>query len=262
MQTILRTIFSFTDTGRYFVLRRVCSQFRSLLPKIEPIHYINLLCREKQFSPFAVSSGLALEAAEKGCLNIVKRGIYTLYSQHSLEVAIRSGQLEIVKYLYTCGFVPNAKTCYLAAEKGYLEILKWLRSVRCPWDASTCDAAAFYGHLELLQWLREQDCPWDERVCESAAYCGHLHILIWARDNGCPWSKRTFTSALVRPRPLILEYLLVNQCPWSKQAYETAAFNCNVWALDWLKKNGCPLGGIHSSNIRSKEVQEWVKQNL
>jgi hypothetical protein len=106
--------------------------------------------------------------------------------------ALASGHLEILQWALENGCPKYFDTCRFAAENGFLDILQYAHEKHYRWGEDTCRAAAENGHLEILQWLHGNGCPWDEDTCRAAAVQGHSDVWKWARENDCPFTSLTF----------------------------------------------------------------------
>jgi hypothetical protein len=154
-----------------------------------------------------------------------------LFSHEKLEIeselmqlAIKSGKMETIKWLQSKGCPWCQWPCAYAAEGGHFEVLKWLREIGHPWDEWTCTAAAKEGYLEILQWARENGCPWDSSTCSYAAKGGHFEVLKWARWNDCPWDQWTCIYAAKKGHLEILQWSRQNGCNWDKKHPSIAQF--------------------------------------
>ena len=85
------------------------------------------------------------------------------------------------------GFAMDTIVMANAAKSGDLELVRWLWGQGCDWSAFACQCAARGGHLGVLRWLQANGCPWDAETCSGAVLNGRLATLRWARENGCPW---------------------------------------------------------------------------
>jgi hypothetical protein len=118
-------------------------------------------------------------------------------------MAVKTRNLEMVKWLASNGY-PISETAWVnAAEIGDIEMLEFLHEIglvpkecrivletfqqgtcACP-----CLSALCSGELEVLGWAYENGCYFTETSCKIAAKKGHLHILKWLVSKGCPWFK-------------------------------------------------------------------------
>ena len=59
----------------------------------------------------------------------------------------------------------DENTCVGAVKTGNVNILKYAHENGCPWNEIVCAHAARYGHLKCLQYAHENGCPWNMDVC-------------------------------------------------------------------------------------------------
>ena len=62
--------------------------------------------------------------------------------------------------------IPIKERIYVSSDKfnnavksGNLQKMKWLYDNKCPWNCYTFPNAAQNGNLENMNWLRENGCP-------------------------------------------------------------------------------------------------------
>tara|TARA_B110000046_G_scaffold185652_2_gene228352 strand:- start:2801 stop:3640 length:840 start_codon:yes stop_codon:yes gene_type:complete len=110
--------------------------------------------------------------------------------------AVRSFEIEILKFAVQHGCEMNEEVCAAAAGVGEKETLEWLHVNGCKWDGATCAQAAMINNLDVLVYAHENGCPWDEETCYHAVMCGSLDVLMYARENHCPWDEDTKKAAL------------------------------------------------------------------
>ena len=138
------------------------------------------------------------------------------WNRWTINVAVRQGNLEMVKYCVANECPISTWACAYAAANGHLEILKYLREeVKAPWDDCTASYAAHNGHLHILEYLVER--KFDEYVeyaCEYAAKFGHLDCLKYLRETAkAPWNYHAVRGAHYNKHSDCLQYLLDNNCP-------------------------------------------------
>ena len=87
----------------------------------------------------------------------------------------------------------DEKTINVAVRQGNLEMVKYCVANECPIDKRACENAAENGHLECLKYLREEaKAPWDSSVLHFAHRNKHLECLRYAIGKKCPgWSDYT-----------------------------------------------------------------------
>lgn len=71
-------------------------------------------------------------------------------------VAVHSGRLDVLKWLYADGYGFNRSVVLSAAACGHFEIFKWLLDRGCPWDVDLCKAWAHHqGHYAIAAWISQ-----------------------------------------------------------------------------------------------------------
>ena len=134
----------------------------------------------------------------------------------TINVAVRQGNLEMVKYCVANKCPIGTGACAYAAENGHLACLKYLHEeVKAPWAWGTAAWAAENGHLHILEYLVERKYDeYDEDACQWAALKGHLDCLKYLHETAkAPWNFRAVRYAHENNHPECLQYLLDNDCP-------------------------------------------------
>ncbi|SHO33499.1 Pseudo ankyrin repeat-like [Cedratvirus A11] len=184
MDYIYKTIFSFSE-GYNYRNRHVCFEFKEMIPKVDPLFYLDSLCRDGRVPEKIKSSDdIAKKAIALGCVNILRWSNREHIPNNICELAAISGQPDVLKWARLNRFPWNSYTCNKSIQLGYWEVFRWAVTNGCPRDENTCSYTAKYGNLEMLQLLRASGCPWTEWVCINAAYSGNLEMLQWARSQG------------------------------------------------------------------------------
>ena len=138
------------------------------------------------------------------------------WDKRTINVAVRQGNLEMVKYCVANECPIDGYACARAAESGHLECLKYLREeAKAPWDFKTAYWAAENGHLHILEYLVERKYDhFVERACEYAAICGHFDCLKYLHETTkAPWNSQAVRYVHENKHPECLQYLLDNDCP-------------------------------------------------
>jgi hypothetical protein len=137
------------------------------------------------------------EVVVKGNLDCIKWLLkYKSWDERTFANAVRSENLENMKWLKENNCPCDEQTFRDAARFGNLEIMKWLKTNNCPWDETVFIWAADLGNLDNMKWLKEQNCPWDEQAFARAAYDGNLENMKWLKDQNCPWNIMTAICAV------------------------------------------------------------------
>nr|WIL03779.1 ankyrin repeat protein [Cedratvirus plubellavi] len=230
----------FSSSGGYnFLNQQVCSLFRTLIPKVDYLTYLNQLIKDgKEPENFMPSEKLMLLALDKDLLHLL--GANKEYIPVEIcDIAAAKGNLEMMKWAVENEFECDVVTYAHASGENYLEILEWLKSMDFPQSEISCKHAAWKGNLKVLKWLREQGCPWNEDVCSSAALDGHLEVLQWARANGCEWDVYVCSGAAENGHLEVLQWAHANGCDCPDWVSAHAAYHGQLEILKWLKSVGC-----------------------
>lgn len=117
---------------------------------------------------------------------------------HTMAVAAKRDQLDIVKYLYNNRrYQPSCKLMFSAAEHGHMETVKWLHEMEPACSETAIGFAAKGGHLEVVkclhqqaansaqgksrkQWLHEHGA---KRSVDKAAEGVSLEIVQWLHEH-------------------------------------------------------------------------------
>ena len=119
------------------------------------------------------------------------RNIIPILRPHLCNIAVKSNNLDLLKYAREKNYPWNVETYKLAAARAKsnnLEILQYLCSDpepnnRCPWNAEVCTRAAGNDNIEALKFLLTHDppCPIDQTAIAIAAKYGKLDIIKYIR---------------------------------------------------------------------------------
>ncbi|AGO81982.1 F-box domain containing protein [Pandoravirus dulcis] len=200
--------------------------------------------------------------------------------------AAAGGHVQIMEWLWNCGYACGFAVCVAASRGGHIEALEWMaaRGVLSLSEA-LCAAAADRGQLAVLAWLHAAGRPWDDRVCLYAAARGRRDIVEWATARGCPWHPQTTATAAARGHLAVAEWCLARGCglvdlisndwpdsdyldahvePDAKPAHVAARMG-RVDALAWLRDHGCDCADLHlfveAAECQSLDVLDWVHAN-
>ena len=109
-------------------------------------------------------------------LSIGEKFSLILVSKHFNQLISDTDKQKFKKY-YRC----NKYSLEKAVVSKDLEIMKWIIKNGCPLDECIFEIAAFFGDLEIMKWLLEKECPWNENTCESAIQNGDLENITWLK---------------------------------------------------------------------------------
>lgn len=73
-----------------------------------------------------------------------------------------------------------------AMRTGNLQCLKFAHVNNCEWHIDTMKNAARYGHLECMIYAYKHNCPWGQNVATVAITFGNYDCLRYAINHGCP----------------------------------------------------------------------------
>jgi len=297
----IATQFSFGNVSQLFVKYNensisyniifvaISNQYTDLLKLLLPISKLNSISDEY------TQQRLCIDAAKSNSFEILKYMLdlnnrpywsSTLVSD-VLNSAVRVGNLEMVKWLYSNGCTSDVFTCANATEQGHLEVLQYLHENGCPLTRFTMYHATIHNKIDILEYLHSNDCPGERDVCvtavrnsqfevlkwfnekgfslgnkacEYAVENNRLDVLTWLREIGCDWDSTAYVNAINNDRMDIVQYLHENNCPWSDQVFNHID-RLNIYdvvdkrfeILEWLHKNGhaCESGSCEFCQCRN-----------
>jgi hypothetical protein len=191
--------------------------------------------------------------------------INTCWSYSIYTCAIKSGNLNILKFLRENNWYWDSNICAKAAKYGNLEMLKWLRENGCDWDSYVYAKAAKNGYLEVLKWAHENGCKLDCEICEIAVENNHFEILKWAHENGCYLSFSCLVKAAENGNLEILKYIIeTGYYPCGSFICNRAAANGHLNILKWYHENGYKWDDdtcACAAEYGHLEVLKWLREN-
>ena len=167
------------------------------------------------------------------------------FKKDIFRLALRYGDMEVVKYIYKVNRPKLNGTCYYS-ETIYNEnynMFRWLYKKGFILDENSFNAAAEIGDLNLLKYLEQKDCEWSENAVEFAIKGGNLECVKYLIDIGFIWSSDVYNIACNNLE--ILKYLIglsYNDLskPWiNNSVFRKAAEIGNVKVCALLKKYNC-----------------------
>ena len=177
------TLSAYTDVAHFAVIN-------GHLPIIEWIY--------EQSPECLLSEKLCEIAIQNGNIDVImllhlKHPTYNWSKEEYIEIAVKYGSLEVLKWIYEQYSISNpdydlGDDLWSAVEYGHLEVLKWINSKIHEYDWSEQDyirLAIQNGHLEVLKWLHSQipEYNWVENDIKLAITYGHLEVLKWIEDK-------------------------------------------------------------------------------
>jgi hypothetical protein len=258
-------------SGPYnFVNRQVCSEFRLLVEKVDPLVYLDqLLADGRAVEKFMPSKETISQAIDKQLIYVLSFTKNNL-PENLCHVAACTGKLQTLQWAMKEGFMWDSVTLIGAAENGHLEVVKWLRKEGCPWYGSlfsidsVFSRVALAGHLEVIRWCVDNGCPYDEDICPNAARGGHLEILQWAKANHYSLDEEVCFQAAEAGHLEVLQWLREQGCPWDESTTTQAAANGHLEILQWAYENGCPMDDNlrrHPEVYAHDDILEWLENN-
>lgn len=77
---------------------------------------------------------------------------------NTLNIAIKDGNIELMKMLYQDGCLWNENSCSIAYLKGHTDILDWLTEKGCPFNPRTFPQNG--SKKEIMEWLGHNKYLW------------------------------------------------------------------------------------------------------
>lgn len=218
---------------------------------------------------------------QMSCLTLLIRVRCCANSEERMRLALQSGRLELLDYLYYyCGCrLPSdgyetailynqtnslvftirntvfqsgdVKVCSFAARSGRFECLALARSYGCLWkNESICEEAASSGNLDCLRYVHLLQGQLCAKTCIAAALGGHTNCLEYIRDAATGRDLLVQCSAAVlrsaaRNGHLDTIRFLHEQCgcqSWSSHVAAAAAQGGHTECLEYAHQHGCPWG--------------------
>lgn len=84
-----------------------------------------------------------------------------ILSEHRINVAMKSGDLVILKYLYEHGYIWRVDSMEFAAQEGHLDCMKYAHENGCEWTYHTLTHIAGSGNVECLACAATNGCVKD-----------------------------------------------------------------------------------------------------
>ena len=223
-----------------------------------------------------VSATMVEEAIKLGRIDILEkikgteafiRAIYHYYLHGPFEIAAKHNQFETVKWLYNLDPRPRWEDATVfAARSGNLEMLKWMYENGALMDRGVSEYAALSGNLEMIIWIhRTEGVPWSRQVAYWAGFRGHAHILKWAVSRHlCDINADTYKGA-ARCGLETLKWLyerepFLEPTDWGITQV-TAELN-NLEMLQWAHAHGhlpdTHESCLHAAEYNRLEMLQWL----
>lgn len=160
----------------------------------------------------------------------------TLTKRH-LEVALESGNTEMVKFLVYNECPASNLNLYNATCSGNLELVKYAYDIHegdmefCPvQNPYTSENVAKFlidrgivyvdlilqtGNLELIKYILQKGIILPHDACSILATTDYVEVMDYLKQLGCPWNSETIDIALNYERRKMFSYCLLEGCPIS-----------------------------------------------
>jgi hypothetical protein len=164
-----------------------------------------------------------------------------------LSSAAAHGAVDIVQWLLELG-VAVGDSVYDAARTGQLNVLQFLYKKGCKSEDILCHWAARRADLVMLQRLHAHACSWGDldEFTGAAASSGSTEVLAWLQQHGAV----SFSGAVMCAAAgsvaaddetiALCAWLRAQGCPWDESATAAAAGDDKFDTLKWLCEHGCP----------------------
>ena len=203
-EQVLRTIFDFSE-GYNFVNRQVCSEFREMVPEVNPLVYLDVLVRDgrppEEVQPLDGLMQKALDMRLFHLLEFNKEYIpkdicYMSAGNADLEMlhwckergfgheeeklylsALRSGQVKVLDWIKANYFLPQTNLTECATESGFLEGLVWYINEGHEIDPYCLHFSVTEGYLQITEFLLPLGVGIDEQLFSYAAGNADIDML-------------------------------------------------------------------------------------
>lgn len=211
----------------------------------------------------------ANNAAKKGSLKLLKY-IYemdpSILEPFLCISAARKNQLEVLKWFVVEKGIPlPSETLNQAVISDNLDILKFLYAHGCTFNESATATAAIRGNIEILEWLTQNGCSVSGNIAKNAS----LPALKWLIQKKYEWDFLSIAdTALTWNRLDILQYLktAVSEESW-KEFVEVSTSKVILFmgisknTVQWLiEEAGFPLTpNFVKSLVYAEDIVRWLK---
>ena len=86
---------------------------------------------------------------------------------HKQELFVLSHDGSLLKNVNMFTNIVNLNTLNMAIKTGIFENIKWLYENGCTWNQNTFTIAVNRGDVDIIEWLREVGCPTEIRTLEN-----------------------------------------------------------------------------------------------
>jgi hypothetical protein len=160
-------------------------------------------------------------------------------------LAASIGQLATLRYLREHNVPWDEETCWAAAEHGHFEVLnlemvKWLDSCGLNIPATKYGSSFQFGSLELLQWAVEEKkhVLTAEHLMCAIKSCD-IEMIQWLLTQNCACDDRHFVAAAIKRRLDILKMLPVSEVLSHDRVFYEVIHSGHIESVKWLHEQKC-----------------------
>lgn len=133
------------------------------------------------------------------------------FAWDTIEYAIASGSLEMCKWLDEKHQTPTSRGSYRAIRSLNIEVLKWALSRGAYIQNRDIDYAAKKGGLQMMKYLREElKLPWSSDTFKLIIESKDPELISYAKENGCFFGQRECALAIQMEFLDLAKYFLEN----------------------------------------------------
>lgn len=177
------------------------------------------------------------------------------------ECAVRYGQVDVVKLLrdkWPKICPEDYKINVLAVKSGKLEMVKYLRSINYPWSDAAMSVACTLGYFDIAKWLNNNGIKFPMNVCSLVAKSDNLGFYQWLHYKNFPIDN-SYNEAAKAGSLLILEWIITTlKTPVTNTMLNNAAMGGDSKTLSWLLNKKC----ICNYEILESAIENGNLENL
>lgn len=208
----------------------------------------NLLFNTRRKYPHITLGLYLLKYSETNDLSVLdKFGIYFARMWVSYYVAC-TNRLDILKYMFECGYPLISDIYTVAIQNRNMEILKYICENRCPRNEYIGINIARHGNLQMLKYMHNNGLELRSYEYNVLAERGDLEMLKYAHENKNLQNHWTCMYAALSCKAKVLQYVLENGCSWGnwsckellKFRYSAKCNDDYSDILQYAHDHGCP----------------------
>ncbi len=176
-----------------------------------------------------------------------------IQNRNIIYAAIRTGNIEMMDFLYDKGFLITNGSFERACEMSNLATIKWLHQKKCRFEPR------FYcvcKSEEILEWFYQNEYPLPHHINREATFVA----IKWLYKKGLELSPVLYGSE--RPNDYkMLNWLYENKCPSSDDLFYDAVCADNKGLIRWLMLKEYPFDDyvlVAALEIEHKELVNWL----